>query len=97
MTEHMHAPWHTDEDRIKSAATGIYDANGDMLALVYKEHAAAKPWLMPLLLAAPELLEAVRAWLSERDNPSPCWVMKKQAEAKMRAAIAKAEGRASDD
>lgn len=38
-----------------------------------------------------ELLEACKQWISERDNPSPCWAMKQDAERKMRAAIAKSE------
>ena len=93
MTNHMHAPWHTDEDRIKSAATGIYDDNGDMLALVYKEHAQAKPWLMPLLLAAPELLDALREILEHIDLSG----LTIGTKAKALAAVAKAEGRASDE
>ena len=40
-----------------------------------------------------DLLEACQEWIAERDNPSPCWVMKQQAEKKMRAAITKATGK----
>ena len=45
-----------------------------------------------LIAAAPDLLEACQQWISERDNPSPCLVMKQQAEKKIRAAISKAKG-----
>lgn len=46
-----------------------------------------------LIAAAPDLLEACKQWISERENPVPCWVMKQDAERKMRSAIAKAEAK----
>lgn len=91
---HTPGPWTVRED---------INGNGGLLRrgeqMGPNTHVQSSLQILPLedarlIAAAPDLLDACKRWISERDSPAPCWAMKKQAEDKMRAAIAKAEGRA---
>ena len=84
MSGHTPGPWMKKGTQIRKG--DLYLASSRQSGLPPEEAASNAR----LIAAAPELLEACVQWISERDNPAPCWVMKKDAERKMRAAISKA-------
>ena len=93
MIENLNAPWSLDEydhPNPKRRTATVYDDDSEIVAKLTGPNCFV---LGQLLAASPDLIEAVMQWISERDSACPCWVMKQQAEKKMRAAIAKATGK----
>jgi hypothetical protein len=70
--------------------TPITDAVWDQTPGPREYHAKLEETARRLELDRAALMEACQQWISERDNPSPCWVMKKQAEDKMRSSLSAA-------
>lgn len=103
MTEHSPAPWEMRED---GSPARIYDAAGETIARVYltdqttRRRDAAHRGNARVMIAAPVMLDALRCALDDMENSNPYGMPTSdelnpwfETVAKIRAAIANAEGR----